>query len=96
MMVIVDLVGGVGEIVLVVGGQDWQQVVDVVCSVDFGECIVVNMGFQYLFIYGVLWLILEIEGEIVVEVWCGIGYLYIGIEKNFEYWYWIQGVIFVI
>ena len=40
-------------------------------------------------------LILEIEGETVVEARCGIGYLHTGIEKNLEYRTWTQGVTFV-
>jgi len=43
----------------------------------------------------VLRLILEIEGETVVEARCGIGYLHTGIEKNLEYRNWTQGVTFV-
>ncbi|MCB0925839.1 MAG: NADH-quinone oxidoreductase subunit D, partial [Mycobacterium sp.] len=45
--------------------------------------------------HGVLRLILEIEGETVVEARCGIGYLHTGIEKNLEYRNWTQGVTFV-
>jgi NADH-quinone oxidoreductase subunit D len=40
-------------------------------------------------------LILELEGETVTEVRCGIGYLHTGIEKNIEYRSWTQGVTFV-
>ena len=64
-------------------------------SADPGERIVVNMGPQHPSTHGVLRLILEIEGETVTEVRCGIGYLHTGIEKNLEYRYWTQGVTFV-
>ena len=40
-------------------------------------------------------MILELEGETVTEVRCGIGYLHTGIEKNIEYRSWTQGVTFV-
>ena len=60
-----------------------------------GERIVVNMGPQHPSTHGVLRLILEIEGETVVEARCGIGYLHTGIEKNLEYRTWTQGVTFV-
>jgi NADH-quinone oxidoreductase subunit D len=40
-------------------------------------------------------LVLELEGETVTEVRCGIGYLHTGIEKNIEYRSWTQGVTFV-
>jgi NADH-quinone oxidoreductase subunit D len=43
----------------------------------------------------VLRLVLELEGETVTEVRCGIGYLHTGIEKNIEYRNWTQGVTFV-
>ena len=39
-------------------------------------------------------LILELEGESVVEPHCGIGYLHTGIEKNMEFRNWTQGVTF--
>ncbi|MBL3746885.1 NADH-quinone oxidoreductase subunit D, partial [Mycobacteroides abscessus subsp. massiliense] len=59
------------------------------------ERIVVNMGPQHPSTHGVLRLILEIEGETVTNVRCGIGYLHTGIEKNLEYRTWTQGVTFV-
>lgn len=90
--------GGAAEIperVVVAGGQDWGQVVEAARAADPGERIVVNMGPQHPSTHGVLRLILEIEGETVTEVRCGIGYLHTGIEKNLEYRYWAQGVTFV-
>lgn len=83
------------ETVVVAGGQDWEQVVDAARKADPGERIVVNMGPQHPSTHGVLRLILEIEGETVTEVRCGIGYLHTGIEKNLEYRTWTQGVTFV-
>ena len=53
------------------------------------------MGPQHPSTHGVLRLILEIEGETVIEARCGIGYLHTGIEKNLEYRNWTQGVTFV-
>ena len=53
------------------------------------------MGPQHPSTHGVLRLILEIEGETIIEVRCGIGYLHTGIEKNLEYRNWTQGVTFV-
>src|SRR5690348_729348 len=76
--------------VVVVGGQDWDKIVDAARDADPGERIVVNMGPQHPSTHGVLRLILEIEGETVTEVRCGIGYLHTGIEKNLEYRYWTQ------
>ena len=86
------------ERVVVVGGQDWDQVVAAArenAAAHVGERIVVNMGPQHPSTHGVLRLILEIEGEIVTEARCGIGYLHTGIEKNLEYRNWTQGVTFV-
>lgn len=80
--------------VVTVAGQDWDQVGAVLESVA-EERIVVNMGPQHPSTHGVLRLILEIEGETVVEARCGIGYLHTGIEKNLEFRTWTQGVTFV-
>jgi NADH-quinone oxidoreductase subunit D len=57
--------------------------------------LIVNMGPQHPSTHGVLRLILEIEGESVVEARCGIGYLHTGIEKNLEYRNWTQAVTFL-
>jgi NADH-quinone oxidoreductase subunit D len=83
------------EPVIVLGGQDWDEIVAAAQTGTAGERIVVNMGPQHPSTHGVLRLILEIEGETVVEARCGIGYLHTGIEKNLEYRNWTQGVTFV-
>src|SRR4051795_6918405 len=86
--------GGGTDTVVVVGGEDWDQVV-AAAQEHVGERIVVNMGPQHPSTHGVLRLILEIEGETIISARCGIGYLHTGIEKNLEYRNWIQGVTFV-
>jgi len=84
------------ETVVTVGGEDWQDVVDAARDgAVAGERIVVNMGPQHPSTHGVLRLILEIEGETITEIRCGIGYLHTGIEKNLEFRNWTQGVTFV-
>ncbi|MCV7218250.1 NADH-quinone oxidoreductase subunit D [Mycobacterium crocinum] len=83
------------ENVIVLGGQDWEDIVAAARAGEAGERIVVNMGPQHPSTHGVLRLILEIEGETVTEARCGIGYLHTGIEKNLEYRTWTQGVTFV-
>ena len=83
------------ESVVMVGGQDWNEVVAAAKESAAGERIVVNMGPQHPSTHGVLRLVLEIEGETVTEARCGIGYLHTGIEKNLEYRNWTQGVTFV-
>ena len=84
------------ETVVTVGGEDWEAVVKAAQdSAVAGERIVVNMGPQHPSTHGVLRLILEIEGETITEIRCGIGYLHTGIEKNLEYRTWTQGVTFV-
>ncbi|MCV7150339.1 NADH dehydrogenase (quinone) subunit D [Mycolicibacterium pyrenivorans] len=91
-------VPGPAERVVVVGGQDWDEVVTAArrnAGEHAGERIVVNMGPQHPSTHGVLRLILEIEGETIVEARCGIGYLHTGIEKNLEFRNWTQGVTFV-
>lgn len=83
------------ENVITLGGQDWDEIVSAAREGLAGERIVVNMGPQHPSTHGVLRLILEIEGETVIEARCGIGYLHTGIEKNLEYRTWTQGVTFV-
>ncbi|HVQ48791.1 MAG TPA: NADH dehydrogenase subunit D, partial [Mycobacterium sp.] len=63
---------GGAEKVVVVGGQDWDQVVAAAreSASNVGERIVVNMGPQHPSTHGVLRLILEIEGETIVEIRC--------------------------
>ena len=46
--------------------------------------MVLNMGPQHPSTHGVLRLVLEIDGEIVVRVYPEIGYLHTGIEKTCE------------
>ena len=74
-------------------GQDWDDIVRAIGEAP-EERVVVNMGPQHPSTHGVLRLILELEGETVTEVRCGIGYLHTGIEKNMEYRNWTQGVTF--
>jgi NADH-quinone oxidoreductase subunit D len=80
-----------GRVFTVTGG-DWDTVVN-----DAGseERIVVNMGPQHPSTHGVLRLILELEGETVIEARTVVGYLHTGIEKNLEYRNWTQGTTFV-
>jgi NADH-quinone oxidoreductase subunit D len=85
----------IDEPVIVLGGQDWDDIVTAAKDGTAGERIVVNMGPQHPSTHGVLRLILEIEGETVIEARCGIGFLHTGIEKNLEYRNWTQGVTFV-
>jgi NADH-quinone oxidoreductase subunit D len=81
-------------IVFSVTGGDWNELVTEIGATK-EERIVVNMGPQHPSTHGVLRLVLELEGETVTEVRCGIGYLHTGIEKNIEYRSWTQGVTFV-
>jgi NADH-quinone oxidoreductase subunit D len=77
-----------------VTGQDWDQVASEIGSAK-EERVVVNMGPQHPSTHGVLRLMLELEGETITELRCGIGYLHTGIEKNTEFRTWTQGVTFV-
>jgi NADH-quinone oxidoreductase subunit D len=49
-----------------------------------GETILLNMGPQHPSTHGVLRLLLELDGEIVVNCIPDIGFLHTGIEKNIE------------
>jgi NADH-quinone oxidoreductase subunit D len=80
--------------VFTVGGGDWDEVVDAIDPLE-SERIVVNMGPQHPSTHGVLRLVLELDGETVMQTRPVIGYLHTGIEKNTEYRTWVQGVTFV-
>jgi NADH-quinone oxidoreductase subunit D len=82
-----------GRVFTVTGG-DWDQITESVDPLS-NEKIVVNMGPQHPSTHGVLRLVLELEGETVVECRPVVGYLHTGIEKNLEYRNWTQGVTFV-
>lgn len=74
-----------------VGGQDWDTL-----STRTGEdTLVINMGPQHPSTHGVLRLVLELDGETVVNARSVIGYLHTGIEKTTEVRSWVQGVTLV-
>ena len=82
-----------GRVYTVTGG-DWDSILggrDPVAE----ERLVVNMGPQHPSTHGVLRLVLELEGETVIEARAVVGYLHTGIEKNTEYRNWTQGTTFV-
>jgi NADH-quinone oxidoreductase subunit D len=80
--------------VFTVGGGDWDDLIKAVDHVD-RERIVVNMGPQHPSTHGVLRLVLELDGETVVQARPVIGYLHTGIEKNMEFRNWTQAVTFI-
>src|SRR5512138_450758 len=49
-----------------------------------GETMLLNMGPQHPSTHGVLRLLLELDGETIVNAIPDIGYLHTGIEKNME------------
>lgn len=49
-----------------------------------GDTVLLNMGPQHPSTHGVLRLLLELDGEIVVNCFPDIGFLHTGIEKNME------------
>jgi len=49
-----------------------------------GETMLLNMGPQHPSTHGVLRLLLELDGEIIVNCIPDIGYLHTGVEKNME------------
>jgi NADH-quinone oxidoreductase subunit D len=92
-----------GRVFTVTGG-DWDDLLaeggfgsssDEAEATDADQRIIINMGPQHPSTHGVLRLILELEGEKVVQARSVIGYLHTGIEKSCEYRTWTQGVTFV-
>src|SRR5205085_11196155 len=51
---------------------------------ESGETVVLNMGPQHPSTHGVLRLIIELDGEIIINAVPDIGFLHTGIEKNME------------
>ena len=49
-----------------------------------GETMLLNMGPQHPSTHGVLRLLLELDGEIVINCIPDIGFLHTGVEKNME------------
>src|SRR5688572_8037826 len=54
--------------------------------------MIVNMGPQHPSTHGVLRIILELEGEVIVNLECVIGYLHTGMEKEAEYQQYLKCV----
>jgi len=50
-----------------------------------GNTLILNMGPQHPSTHGVLRVVLELEGEIIINCECQIGYLHTGMEKEGEY-----------
>lgn len=82
-----------GEKVYTVQGGDWDSIM----APPEGEQdrLIINMGPQHPSTHGVLRLIVELDGESVVQTRAAIGYLHTGIEKNMEFRTWTQGSTFV-
>jgi len=49
-----------------------------------GETVVLNMGPQHPSTHGVLRLLLELDGEVIINCVPDVGYLHTGVEKNME------------
>jgi NADH-quinone oxidoreductase subunit D len=58
-----------------------------------GETMVLNMGPQHPSTHGVLRLVLELDGEIIVNMVPIIGYLHTGVEKNMEDKTFLQALV---
>ncbi len=83
-----------GRVYTAMGGGDWEDIAQE--QAERGdETLVINMGPQHPSTHGVLRLLLECDGETVVSIRPGIGFLHTGIEKNMEYRTFTQGSTFV-
>ncbi|HEX9774587.1 MAG TPA: NADH-quinone oxidoreductase subunit D [Actinomycetota bacterium] len=81
----------VAENEVFLGGRDWETL----HARTDDDTLIVNMGPQHPSTHGVLRLVLELDGETVVNAHSVVGYLHTGIEKNAEVRNWTQGVTFV-
>ncbi len=75
---------------LFVDGADWESLPDAVDE----DTMTINMGPQHPSTHGVLRLVLQLEGEEILQVRPVLGYLHTGIEKNAEFRTWVQGTTF--
>lgn len=60
-----------------------------------GETMILNMGPQHPSTHGVLRLMLELDGEVIVNCVPDIGYLHTGVEKNMEAKNYIKAEVMV-
>jgi NADH-quinone oxidoreductase subunit D len=58
------------------------------------ETVILNMGPQHPSTHGVLRLVLELEGEVILGATPVIGYLHTGFEKEMEYRTYHQNIVF--
>jgi NADH-quinone oxidoreductase subunit D len=94
-----DFYAGAGEtaegaVYTAMGGGDFTTIAAEQAARQ-DETLVINMGPQHPSTHGVLRLMVECDGETVVSIRPGIGFLHTGIEKNMEYRSWTQGTTFV-
>lgn len=94
-----DFYAGAGEtaegaVYTAMGGGDFTTIAAEQAARQ-DETLVINMGPQHPSTHGVLRLMVECDGENVVSIRPGIGFLHTGIEKNMEYRSWTQGTTFV-
>src|SRR5260221_3890492 len=78
--------------------EEWQGTVDELKDLVSqraltGETMLLNMGPQHPSTHGVLRLLLELDGENVVNCIPDVGYLHTGIEKNMEAKTWEQALV---
>jgi len=83
-----------GAVYTAMGGGDFTNIAAEQAARQ-DETLVINMGPQHPSTHGVLRLMVECDGENVVSIRPGIGFLHTGIEKNMEYRSWTQGTTFV-
>src|ERR1041385_3240122 len=56
------------------------------------QTMIVNMGPQHPSTHGVLRIVLELDGEVIVRATPHIGYVHTGIEKELEFQTYLKGV----
>ena len=83
-----------GAVYTAMGGGDFTSIAAEQAARQ-DQTLVINMGPQHPSTHGVLRLMVECDGENVVNIRPGIGFLHTGIEKNMEYRSWTQGTTFV-
>ena len=83
-----------GTVYTAMGGGDFTNIAAEQAARQ-DETLIINMGPQHPSTHGVLRLMVECDGENVVSIRPGIGFLHTGIEKNMEYRSWTQGTTFV-
>lgn len=71
--------------------EDWGMK----CYGENEDYMFFNFGLNYLFVYGVFCIILQLDGEEIIDCVLEIGYYYCGVEKMVECQFWYSFIFYI-